>query len=282
MRHGSGRWLGGVAGVCIGVMATGCEMSAPVPPSETPIDTNLVERAERIHASVLTIDTHDDIPLDFATPDADSGMRGDRQVDLPKMEEGGPRCRVLCRLCGADRAPAGELCSGAGRRADKIRGDPPDGGDAIPGSDSPCRPSGTRTTPSPNSSSRRPCPPPSYSTRTAPSFIATSATSRRPGTRSSGSWTGCQRLKPLLVDDHLVASSFVSLQQLSVRLLRRWTPAKIAKITGLHGPRCSRTQSNLARVPDVLRLARYRARRRPNTEGRCGRLPRRSRDRAID
>lgn len=63
--------------------------ASPVPPSETPIDTNLVERAGRIHASVLTIDTHDDIPLDFATPDADPGMRGDRQVDLPKMEEGG-------------------------------------------------------------------------------------------------------------------------------------------------------------------------------------------------
>jgi membrane dipeptidase len=89
MRYGTGGWLGGVAGVCIGVMAAGCEMSAPVPPSETPIDTSLIQRAGRIHAAVLTIDTHDDIPLDFATPDADPGMRGDRQVDLPRMEEGG-------------------------------------------------------------------------------------------------------------------------------------------------------------------------------------------------
>ena len=78
MRHESGRWLGGVASVCIGAMATGCKMSAPVPPSETPIATDLFERVGRIHASVLTIDTHDDIPLDFATPDADPGMRGDR------------------------------------------------------------------------------------------------------------------------------------------------------------------------------------------------------------
>ena len=26
MRHEGGRWLGGVAGVCLGVMATGCEI----------------------------------------------------------------------------------------------------------------------------------------------------------------------------------------------------------------------------------------------------------------
>ncbi|MEE2636959.1 MAG: dipeptidase [Acidobacteriota bacterium] len=52
-------------------------------------DAALVARARVIHERVLTIDTHDDIPLDFATPEVDPGVRGDRQVDLPKMEEGG-------------------------------------------------------------------------------------------------------------------------------------------------------------------------------------------------
>ena len=48
-----------------------------------------VERARAIHERVLTIDTHDDIPFNFATPEVDPGIRGDRQVDLPKMREGG-------------------------------------------------------------------------------------------------------------------------------------------------------------------------------------------------
>lgn len=49
----------------------------------------LVARAREIHERVITIDTHDDIPPDFATEDVDPGVRGDRQVDIPKMEEGG-------------------------------------------------------------------------------------------------------------------------------------------------------------------------------------------------
>jgi membrane dipeptidase len=52
-------------------------------------DRALVTRAMEIHKRVLTIDTHDDIPLNFATPEVDPGVRGDRQVDLPKMREGG-------------------------------------------------------------------------------------------------------------------------------------------------------------------------------------------------
>ena len=37
---------------------------------------------------MLTIDTHDDIPGNFATAEVDPGVRGTRQVDLPKMREG--------------------------------------------------------------------------------------------------------------------------------------------------------------------------------------------------
>jgi len=48
-----------------------------------------VARAREIHRRVLTVDTHDDIPLDFATAKVDPGVRGKRQVDIPKMTEGG-------------------------------------------------------------------------------------------------------------------------------------------------------------------------------------------------
>jgi len=43
----------------------------------------------RFHRQLLTIDSHDDIPPTFATPEADPGRRGAMQVDLVKMAEGG-------------------------------------------------------------------------------------------------------------------------------------------------------------------------------------------------
>ena len=52
-------------------------------------DDEIMERAKEIHASALTIDTHDDIPGTFATEEVDPGVDGNRQVDLPKMERGG-------------------------------------------------------------------------------------------------------------------------------------------------------------------------------------------------
>ncbi len=50
---------------------------------------DLVARARAIHERVITIDTHDDIPDDFATAEVDPGVRGNREVDIPKMVEGG-------------------------------------------------------------------------------------------------------------------------------------------------------------------------------------------------
>lgn len=44
--------------------------------------------AAEIHERVLTLDTHDDIPFNYATVDVDPGVRGNMQVDLPKMREG--------------------------------------------------------------------------------------------------------------------------------------------------------------------------------------------------
>ena len=63
--------------------------SEPVAQSSSDAEAELVTRARGVHDRVLTIDTHDDIPFDFATPDADPGVRGDRRVDLPRMREGG-------------------------------------------------------------------------------------------------------------------------------------------------------------------------------------------------
>lgn len=45
-------------------------------------------RARRIHSSVISIDTHDDIPFNFATPEVDP-LNADRQVNLEKMRAGG-------------------------------------------------------------------------------------------------------------------------------------------------------------------------------------------------
>ena len=74
--------------VLAGLVLLGAAAAArPAEAQET--DAALIARARAIHDRVLTIDTHDDIPLDFATAAADPGVRGERQVDLPKMEEGG-------------------------------------------------------------------------------------------------------------------------------------------------------------------------------------------------
>ena len=57
--------------------------------SEALSEEELIGKARGIHERVITIDTHDDIPSNFATAEVDPGVRGDRQVDLPKMEDGG-------------------------------------------------------------------------------------------------------------------------------------------------------------------------------------------------
>ncbi|MDQ3950864.1 MAG: dipeptidase [Gemmatimonadota bacterium] len=77
-------------GLAAGVIS-GCTTVAPgghVTPAGAP-DAALLSRARAIHDRVVTIDTHADIPFNFATPDVDPGVRGTRQVDIPKMVEGG-------------------------------------------------------------------------------------------------------------------------------------------------------------------------------------------------
>jgi membrane dipeptidase len=53
-------------------------------------EKQLVRRADRIHSSILTVDTHCDTPLLLASSDFDMGVRHeDGCVDFPRMKEGG-------------------------------------------------------------------------------------------------------------------------------------------------------------------------------------------------
>ncbi len=71
----------------VGVSCGGTEPMESVA-DVAPSDDEIVEQARGIHERVLTIDTHDDIPFNFATEEVDPGVRGERKVDLPKMREG--------------------------------------------------------------------------------------------------------------------------------------------------------------------------------------------------
>ena len=62
--------------------------------------------AREIHDRVITIDTHDDIPFNFATDSVDPGVDGDRQVDIPKMRRGGLDVAFFIVYVGqTDRTP---------------------------------------------------------------------------------------------------------------------------------------------------------------------------------
>ena len=52
-------------------------------------DASIDARARAIHDAVLTIDTHDDIPFNYATDEVDPGVENDMQVNLPGMRKGG-------------------------------------------------------------------------------------------------------------------------------------------------------------------------------------------------
>src|SRR5688572_20756639 len=65
----------------------GCASSIVRQPS-TLSDAELSDRARAIHQRIITIDTHDDIPLNFATAEVDP-LNANRQVNLTKMKDGG-------------------------------------------------------------------------------------------------------------------------------------------------------------------------------------------------
>ncbi len=91
MRERTWRRDAGVGYALAVVLAMACgSVPAPGPVPDAAVEeAALTERARGIHDRVLTIDTHVDIPFDFATAEVDPGVRGDWQVDLPKMIEGG-------------------------------------------------------------------------------------------------------------------------------------------------------------------------------------------------
>jgi len=71
-------------------------------------EEEIVARATEIHSRIITIDTHDDIPGNFATADVDPGVRGDRRVDLPKMRAGGLDAAFFVVYVGqGERTPEG-------------------------------------------------------------------------------------------------------------------------------------------------------------------------------
>ncbi|HEX2976357.1 MAG TPA: dipeptidase [Bacteroidales bacterium] len=53
-------------------------------------EEQLVKKADRIHSSIITVDTHCDTPMSFTDPDFDLGVKHeDGCVDFPRMTEGG-------------------------------------------------------------------------------------------------------------------------------------------------------------------------------------------------
>ena len=75
------------AAVCAAALLLGaCASGEPESAAES--ETDLIARAQGIHERAITIDTHDDIPPNFATPEVDP-LDADRQVTLEKMRAGG-------------------------------------------------------------------------------------------------------------------------------------------------------------------------------------------------
>ena len=64
-------------------------------------EQQLVKQADRIHVSILTVDTHCDTPMEFSDPAFDLGVRSsDGCVDFPKMKEGGLHAEFFAVFTG--------------------------------------------------------------------------------------------------------------------------------------------------------------------------------------
>ncbi len=85
----AGPWLAAALAAC-----------APSAPSSR--DAESLADARAIHDAALTIDTHDDIPFDFATPAGDP-LNADRQVNLEKMRAGGLDAGFFIVYVGQER-----------------------------------------------------------------------------------------------------------------------------------------------------------------------------------
>ncbi len=64
-------------------------------------ENQLIKKADRLHASILTVDTHCDTPMDFSDPSFDLGKRHeDGCVDFPRMVEGGLHAEFFAVFIG--------------------------------------------------------------------------------------------------------------------------------------------------------------------------------------
>ena len=80
---------GGALVVLMAALLSGCGggEEEPAPMSE---EDQILADARRIHDAVMTLDTHIDIPFNYATEEVDPGnLNEDFQVDYPRMQEGG-------------------------------------------------------------------------------------------------------------------------------------------------------------------------------------------------
>ncbi len=98
-----------IPALALAFLAAGCAEDTPeagdlpdrAEPEMTELsEEELVELARGIHERVITIDTHIDIPFNFATDEVDPGVRGPFQFDLPKAREGGMDAFVLIAYHG--------------------------------------------------------------------------------------------------------------------------------------------------------------------------------------
>ncbi len=127
-RHGVG-WPGAAVLLATALLAVGCGgdvqpdgASRPGADVAAMTEAELVELARGIHDRVITIDTHVDIPFNFATPEADPGVRGRFQNDLPKMRYGGLDAAFFIVYHGqGERTPAG-YANAFGRAMQKFDG----------------------------------------------------------------------------------------------------------------------------------------------------------------
>jgi len=64
-------------------------------------DKQIIRKADMIHASILTVDTHCDTPMEFSDPTFDLGVRHDEGcVDFPRMIEGGLHAEFFAVFIG--------------------------------------------------------------------------------------------------------------------------------------------------------------------------------------
>jgi membrane dipeptidase len=90
----------------------------------TPSEEQLIKKAEKIHRSILTLDSHTDTPLQLGRAGFDIGLRNDPhnrggKLDFPRMEEGGLDAAFFAVFLGQGQRNE-EAYQQAEERADRI------------------------------------------------------------------------------------------------------------------------------------------------------------------